>query len=167
MSVKEETNYCVTAGNKRRKLGQDGKMLSTNKTTFKVTGCLNCNFKTMSEKDLLIHVKIHKNQANFRVPCVRCPQESTNLDYHQKHIKKCKESVPVAFVPNDDLEKSSISKLFWRCDLCHETLDVSDKPNYKDLKSVTSHCYSHIRDKEEIYCPICHSKFTVRYFMIF
>ena len=52
--------------------------------------CLNCNFSTKNEEELIKHTKVHQHLPNFGIKCFRCPQISKIINSHYKHIRSCK-----------------------------------------------------------------------------
>ena len=92
--------------------------------------CLNCDFRTKDESELLSHVRIHQHEPNFRIQCFRCPQISRKTNTHLKHIKLCKEKDNK--LPKNDKQKF---EFVWQCQICEEEVKISKEPN-KSKKNI-------------------------------
>ena len=113
--------------------------------------CLCCNYRTNIENDFLKHVKVHRFEPNFRVPCMVCPQILKNVDKYRQHKKSC-----VKIKKNEDQkekEDENAQNLFWQCQNCPETVKINVIQNITDFKNITKHIFVHSRKNERyIFC---------------
>ena len=124
--------------------------------------CLNCDFKTTSEKVLLSHVVKHKNEANFRIKCCHCPQISKKLNSHQKHIKICLNPKPKLAVK--ETNPTPKKEFYWQCQICNVQININCVPDVQDFDKIKSHCYNHAKEDAFPPCPVCGNTYTVRSF---
>ena len=124
------------------------------KKTKRIVGCLNCNFKCLSDEegDFLSHATIHRFEKNLKLPCFRCPQISNKFERHRRHVNSHNNEDKIEELTKDTNTPCK-SDVIWSCQHCDTVIEIKSEENLKDFKKVTTHIYKHSR-KEEVACPI-------------
>ena len=108
--------------------------------------CLCCNYRSKSEEDFLKHVKVHRFEPNFRVPCMVCPQVLKDIKQYKKHKKYC---LKIKTLENkNEKEQDYDQDLFWQCQNCPEKIQINEVQNIIDFQNITKHMYTHSRKNE-------------------
>ena len=108
--------------------------------------CLCCNYRSNNEKEFLKHVKVHRFEPNFRIPCLVCPAILKNFDTYRKHTKQCVKVKKEEVLNEKKLENTQ--NLFWKCQNCPQSIEVNVVQNIVDFQKVTKHIYTHSRRNE-------------------
>ena len=108
--------------------------------------CLCCNFRTKCENDFLKHVKVHRFEPNFKVPCMFCPQILKNINKYKEHQKKCVKIKNVEYQKEKEQETSN--NIFWKCQNCPENIKINMVQNITDFQTITKHIFVHSRSNE-------------------
>ena len=112
-------------------------------TKSATVNCLNCPIKVYSEEELLNHVRIHEHEANFKIPCMFCPQKMKSIRTYRKHRQICNQhSLHKEMLRESDAEsqKESLkesdaeSQCYWQCQNCSH----SEVVNFSQGSSITA-----------------------------
>ena len=98
----------------------------------KNTVCNHCSYETNIENKLLMYVKHHMHEANFKIPCMICPQKLKSFRTYKKHKKNKhkKSSLPRQNTPQQTKKQLSKPKLtkpkvYWQCQSCDHKILIT------------------------------------------
>ena len=123
--------------------------------------CLCCTYENQNENEFLDHVRIHRFEKNYKIPCAFCPQTLKTVKLFYKHKKSCP-----GRKPNNDQQNHEVdiqSNFFWGCEHCPQKIQINIAQDSNDFNHVTEHLYVHSRNGETVKCPVlsCNKSYEI------
>ena len=115
--------------------------------------CPCCSYESNNETEFLDHLKIHRREKNFKVPCLFCVQSLQDFKTYNQHKNNCVGRKRIS--QEEKSEKKLLSYLLWDCELCPTKIRINSEQDSSDFEKIKTHLYLHSRAKEIVICPFC------------
>lgn len=120
--------------------------------------CPCCDYETNIESQLLSHVKQHRFELGYKIPCMVCLKNFKTIELYKKHRKICNPKDVLGIVEKKPEKKSEQDLSIWQCTNCPLKIATKSELSSEDFDDISDHLKFHSRKKETVACPLCISK---------